>query len=201
MTDMRPYGDLAAERLGIFIALLGKWNSAINLVSSASLADVWTRHVEDSAQLLGLVPPDRKLWVDLGAGAGFPGVVIALMTADRADAVDMVLIESDQRKAAFLTTVSRETGVPMVIHAERIELVVPQQADIVSARALAPLSRLCAFADRHMAAGGVALFPKGGQYGAEVAEARKVWAFDLESHCSKTDPKGAVLKLKDLRRV
>jgi 16S rRNA (guanine527-N7)-methyltransferase len=89
----------------------------------------------------------------------------------------------------------------MVIHAERIELVVPQQADIVSARALAPLSRLCAFADRHMATGGMALFPKGGQYGAEVAEARKVWAFDLESHCSKTDPKGAVLKLKDLRRV
>jgi 16S rRNA (guanine527-N7)-methyltransferase len=201
MTGMRAYSDLAAERLRIFVALLGKWNSAINLVSSASLADVWTRHVEDSAQLLGLVPPDRKLWVDLGAGAGFPGVVIALMIADTTDAVDMVLIESDQRKAAFLTTVSRETGVPMVIHAERIELVVPQQADIVSARALAPLSRLCAFADRHMATGGMALFPKGGQYGAEVAEARKVWAFDLESHCSKTDPKGAVLKLKDLRRV
>ncbi len=201
MTDMRPYSDLAAERLRIFVALLGKWTSAINLVSSASLADVWMRHVDDSAQLLGLVPPDRKLWVDMGAGAGFPGVVIALMTADTTAAVDMVLIESDQRKAAFLTTVSRETGVPMVIHAERIELVVPQQADIVSARALAPLSRLCAFADRHMAAGGMALFPKGGQYGTEVAEARKVWAFDLEVHGSKTDPKGAVLKLKDLRRV
>ncbi|MCA3445869.1 MAG: 16S rRNA (guanine(527)-N(7))-methyltransferase RsmG [Rhodobacter sp.] len=198
---MQPYSDLAAERLRIFVALLGKWNSVINLVSPASLADVWTRHVEDSAQLLGLVPPYRKLWVDLGAGAGFPGVVIALMTADTTDAVDMVLIESDQRKAAFLTTVSRETSVPMVIHAERIELVVPQQADIVSARALAPLSRLCAFADRHMAAGGMALFPKGGQYCAEVAEARKVWAFDLESHGSKTDPTGAVLKLKDLRRV
>jgi 16S rRNA (guanine527-N7)-methyltransferase len=201
MTGMRPCSDLAVERLGIFVTLLGKWNSAINLVSSASLADVWTRHVEDSAQLLGLVPPDRKLWVDLGAGAGFPGVVIALMTADTTDAVDMVLIESDQRKAAFLTTVSRETGVSMVIHAERIELVVPQQADIVSARALAPLSRLCAFADRHIAAGGMALFPKGGQYGAEVAEARKAWAFDLEVHGSKTDPMGAVLKLKDLRRV
>ncbi|MCA3442558.1 MAG: 16S rRNA (guanine(527)-N(7))-methyltransferase RsmG [Rhodobacter sp.] len=201
MTDMQPCSDLAAERLRIFVALLGKWNSAINLVSSASLADVWTRHVEDSVQLLGLVPPDRKLWVDMGTGAGFPGVVIALMTADTTDAVDMVLIESDQRKAAFLTTVSRETGVPMVIHAERIELVVPQQADIVSARALAPLSRLCAFADRHMVAGGVALFPKGGQYGAEVAEARKAWAFDLEVHGSKTDPTGAVLKLKDLRRV
>jgi 16S rRNA (guanine527-N7)-methyltransferase len=78
---------------------------------------------------------------------------------------------------------------------------VPQQADIVSARALAPLSRLCAFADRHLAAGGTALFPKGGQYDAEVAEARKVWAFDLEIHSSTTDPAGVVLKLKDLRRV
>ncbi|MCA3448867.1 MAG: 16S rRNA (guanine(527)-N(7))-methyltransferase RsmG [Rhodobacter sp.] len=201
MTDMQPYSDLAAERLCTFVALLTKWTAAINLVSPASLSDVWTRHVEDSAQLLGLVPPDRKLWVDMGAGAGFPGVVIALMTADTADAVEMVLIESDQRKAAFLSTVSRETGVPMVIHAERIEHVVPQQADIVSARALAPLSRLCAFADRHLAAGGTALFPKGGQYDAEVAAARKVWAFDLEIHGSTTDPAGVVLKLKDLRRV
>ncbi|MCA3436029.1 MAG: 16S rRNA (guanine(527)-N(7))-methyltransferase RsmG [Rhodobacter sp.] len=201
MTDMQPYSDLAAERLRTFVALLTKWTAAINLVSPASLSDVWTRHVEDSAQLLGLVPPDRKLWVDVGAGAGFPGVVIALMTADTADAVEMVLIESDQRKAAFLSAVSRETGVPMVVHAERIEHVVPQQADIVSARALAPLSRLCAFADRHLAAGGMALFLKGGQYDAEVAEARKVWAFDLEIHSSTTDPAGVVLKLKDLRRV
>lgn len=201
MTDMQPYSDLAAERLRTFVALLTKWTAAINLVSPASLSDVWTRHVEDSAQLLGLVPPDRKLWVDMGAGAGFPGVVIALMTADTADAVEMVLIESDQRKAAFLSAVSRETGVPMVVHAERIEHVVPQQADIVSARALAPLSRLCAFADRHLAAGGMALFLKGGQYDAEVAEAREVWAFDLEIHSSTTDPAGVVLKLKDLRRV
>lgn len=201
MTDMQPYSDLAAERLRTFVALLTKWTAAINLISPASLSDVWTRHVEDSAQLLGLVPPDRKLWVDMGAGAGFPGVVIALLTADTADAVEMVLIESDQRKAAFLSAVSRETGVPMVVHAERIEHVVPQQADIVSARALAPLSRLCAFADRHLAAGGMALFLKGGQYDAEVAEARKVWAFDLEIHSSTTDSAGVVLKLKDLRRV
>lgn len=201
MMDVDLYSDLTAERLRIFVALLTKWNAAINLVSATSLSDVWARHVADSAQLLALVPPGRKRWVDMGAGAGFPGAVVALITADTPDAVEMVLIESDQRKAVFLSNVSRETGVPMVIHAERIEQVPPQQADIVSARALAPLRKLCDFADRHLATGGAALFPKGGQYDAEVAQARKTWAFDLESHISTTDPTGTVLKLKDLRRV
>jgi len=199
--DVDLYSDLTAERLRIFVALLTKWNAAINLVSATSLSDVWVRHVADSAQLLALVPPGRKRWVDMGAGAGFPGAVVALITADTPDAVEMVLIESDQRKAVFLSNVSRETGVPMVIHAERIEQVPPQQADIVSARALAPLRKLCDFADRHLATGGAALFPKGGQYDAEVVQARQAWAFDLEPHISTTDPTGTVLKLKDLRRV
>jgi len=201
MMDVDLYSDLTAERLRIFVALLTKWNAAINLVSATSLSDVWARHVADSAQLLALVPPGRKRWVDMGAGGGFPGAVVALITADTPDAVEMVLIESDQRKAVFLSNVSRETGVPMVIHAERIEQVPPQQADIVSARALAPLRKLCDFADRHLATGGAALFPKGGQYDAEVAQARRAWAFDLEPHISTTDPTGTVLKLKDLRRV
>lgn len=201
MTVSLPYSDLAADRLRIFVALLTKWNAAINLVSAASLPDVWVRHVADSAQLLGLVGPGRKRWVDMGAGAGFPGVVVALIAADTPDSVDMALIESDQRKAAFLSTVSRETGVPMAVHAKRIEDVVPQRADIVSARGLAPLSKLCAFADHHLSAGGTALFPKGGQYEAEVSEARKAWTFSLEFRKSTTDPTGGVLKLKDLRRV
>ncbi|MFN7596397.1 MAG: 16S rRNA (guanine(527)-N(7))-methyltransferase RsmG [Cereibacter sp.] len=201
MMDVDLYSDLTAERLRIFVALLTKWNAAINLVSATSLSDVWMRHVADSAQLLALVPPGRKRWVDMGAGAGFPGAVVALIAADTPDAVEMVLIESDQRKAVFLSNVSRETGVPMVIHAERIEQVPPQQADIVSARALAPLRKLCDFADRHLATGGAALFPKGGQYDAEVVQARQAWAFDLEPHISTTDPTGTVLKLKDLRRV
>jgi len=201
MMDVDLYSDLTAERLRIFVALLTKWNAAINLVSATSLSDVWVRHVADSAQLLALVPHGRKRWVDMGAGAGFPGAVVALITADTPDAVEMVLIESDQRKAVFLSNVSRETGVPMVIHAERIEQVPPQQADIVSARALAPLRKLCDFADRHLATGGAALFPKGGQYDAEVVQARQAWAFDLEPHISTTDPTGTVLKLKDLRRV
>jgi 16S rRNA (guanine527-N7)-methyltransferase len=201
MTSSTEYSDLASERLRVFVALLTKWNPAINLVSPASLPDVWTRHVADSAQVLDMVGPGQKRWLDMGTGAGFPGVVVALIAADRPGSVEMILIESDQRKAAFLATVSRETEVPMTIHAARIEEVAPQRADIVSARALAPLGKLCAFADRHLAQGGTAVFLKGGQYDAEIAEARKSWAFDLDVHRSITDPSGVILSLKDLRRV
>jgi 16S rRNA (guanine527-N7)-methyltransferase len=201
MTAELQISDLATERLKIFVALLAKWNAAINLVSPASLTDVWTRHVADSAQVIDYAPIRRARWLDMGSGAGFPGVVIALITADTPNPVEMILVESDQRKAAFLSTVSRETGVPMIIQAARIEAVAPQNVDIVSARALAPLVKLCAFAERHLAPDGAALFLKGGHYDAEIAEARRTWSFSLDVGRSSTDPAGAILIMKDLRRV
>ena len=201
MTAELQISDLATERLKIFVALLAKWNAAINLVSPASLTDVWTRHVADSAQAIDYAPIRRARWLDMGSGAGFPGVVIALITADTPNPVEMILVESDQRKAAFLSTVSRETGVPMIIQAARIEAVAPQNVDIVSARALAPLVKLCAFAERHLAPDGAALFLKGGHYDAEIAEARRTWSFSLDVGRSSTDPAGAILIMKDFRRV
>lgn len=201
MTAVLQISDLATERLKIFVALLAKWNAAINLVSPASLADVWTRHVADSAQVIDYAPIRRARWLDMGSGAGFPGAVIALITADTPNPVEMILVESDQRKAAFLSTVSRETGVPMIIQAARIEAVAPQNVDIVSARALAPLVKLCAFAERHLAPDGAALFLKGGHYDAEIAEARRTWSFSLDVGRSSTDPAGAILIMKDFRRV
>lgn len=201
MTAGLQISDLATERLQIFVGLLAKWNAAINLVSPASMADVWTRHVADSAQVIDYAPIHRARWLDMGSGAGFPGVVIALITADTPNPVEMILVESDQRKAAFLSTVSRETGVPMIIHAARIEAVAPQNVDIVSARALAPLVKLCAFAERHLAQDGAALFLKGGHYDAEIAEARRTWSFSLDMGRSSTDPAGAILIMKDFRRV
>lgn len=201
MTAELQISDLATERLKIFVALLAKWNAAINLVSPASLTDVWTRHVADSAQVIDYAPIRRARWLDMGSGAGFPGVVIALITADTPNPVEMILVESDQRKAAFLSTVSRETGVPMIIQAARIEAVAPQNVDIVSARALAPLVKLCAFAERHLAPDGAALFLKGGHYDAEIAEARRTWSFSLDVGRSSTDPAGAILIMKDFRRV
>jgi 16S rRNA (guanine527-N7)-methyltransferase len=201
MMAAQQISDLATERLQIFVGLLAKWNAAINLVSPASLADVWTRHVADSAQVLDYAPIRRARWLDIGSGAGFPGVVIALLAADTPNPVEMTLVESDQRKAAFLSTVSRETGVPMIIHAARIEAVAPQNANIVSARALAPLVKLCAFAERHLAQDGAALFLKGSQYDAEISAARSRWSFALDVRKSSTDPTGAVLIMKELRRV
>ena len=201
MTAAPQISALATERLQIFVGLLAKWNAAINLVSPASLAEVWTRHVADSAQVLDLAPIRRARWLDMGSGAGFPGIVIALITADTQNPVEMTLVESDRRKAAFLSTVSRETGVPMIIQAARIEAVAPQSADTVSARALAPLVKLCSFAERHLAPHGAALFLKGGRYDAEIAEARRTWSFALDVRRSSTDPAGAVLIMKDLRRV
>ena len=201
MTAAPQISALATERLQIFVGLLAKWNAAINLVSPASLAEVWTRHVADSAQVLDVAPIRRARWLDMGSGAGFPGIVIALITADTPNAVEMTLVESDKRKAAFLSTVSRETGVPMIIQAARIEAVAPQNADTVSARALAPLVRLCSFAERHLAPHGAALFLKGGHYDAEIAEARRTWSFALDVRRSSTDPAGVVLIMKDLRRV
>ena len=201
MTAAPQISALATERLQIFVGLLAKWNAAINLVSPASLAEVWTRHVADSAQVLDVAPIRRARWLDMGSGAGFPGIVIALITADTPNPVEMTLVESDRRKAAFLSTVSRETGVPMIIQAARIEAVAPQNADTVSARALAPLVRLCSFAERHLAPHGAALFLKGGRYDAEIAEARRTWSFALDVRRSSTDPAGVVLIMKDLRRV
>jgi 16S rRNA (guanine527-N7)-methyltransferase len=201
MTAAPQISALATERLQIFVGLLAKWNAAINLVSPASLAEVWTRHVADSAQVLDAAPSRRARWLDMGSGAGFPGIVIALITADTPNPVEMTLVESDRRKAAFLSTVSRETGVPMIIQAARIEAVAPQNADTVSARALAPLVRLCSFAERHLAPHGAALFLKGGHYDAEIAEARRTWSFALDVRRSSTDPAGVVLIMKDLRRV
>ena len=201
MTAAPQISALATERLQIFVGLLAKWNAAINLVSPASLAEVWTRHVADSAQVLDVAPIRSARWLDMGSGAGFPGIVIALITADTPNPVEMTLVESDRRKAAFLSTVSRETGVPMIIQAARIEAVAPQNADTVSARALAPLVRLCSFAERHLAPHGAALFLKGGRYDAEIAEARRTWSFALDIRRSSTDPAGVVLIMKDLRRV
>ena len=201
MTAAPQISALATERLQIFVGLLAKWNAAINLVSPASLAEVWTRHVADSAQVLDVAPIRSARWLDMGSGAGFPGIVIALITADTPNPVEMTLVESDRRKAAFLSTVSRETGVPMIIQAARIEAVAPQNADTVSARALAPLVRLCSFAERHLAPHGAALFLKGGHYDAEIAEARRTWSFALDIRRSSTDPAGVVLIMKDLRRV
>lgn len=157
------------RRLEIYAALLKKWQRAINLVSPASLHELWTRHFADSLQVSQALP-DARLWLDLGSGAGFPGLVTALRYADDPQA-KVHLIEADQRKCAFLREVSRETDARAIIHCDRIEKILPsfnEPIEAVSARALAPLPILLAYAEKFLDAGAVGVFSKGQQAEAEL---------------------------------
>jgi 16S rRNA (guanine527-N7)-methyltransferase len=183
-------------RLEGYAALLRKWQRAINLVGPRTLPDLWRRHIWDSAQLHPLIPPQARVLVDLGSGAGFPGLVLAILGVP-----EVHLIESDQRKCAFLREVSRETGTPVTIHAERIEAVAPFSADVVTARALAPLDRLLDLAAPFLTAGGVCLFPKGQDVEKELTSATRMATMRCESWPSRSDPGGTLLRIERLGRA
>jgi 16S rRNA (guanine527-N7)-methyltransferase len=189
-----------AERLEHYAALLRKWNPAINLVAPGTLDTVMTRHIADSAQVAALAPEGWGHWVDLGSGGGFPGMVVAILAAEQLGK-QVTLVESDQRKAAFLRSVARETGVAARVMASRIEALAPQEADIVSARALAPLPALIGLAAPHLRDGGCALFHKGAEWKKELEEARSQWRFEARSHKSRTHESAVILELKELAHV
>jgi 16S rRNA (guanine527-N7)-methyltransferase len=168
-----------------YVALLRKWQPAINLVGTRTLADVWRRHMLDSAQLAKLASGGR--WIDLGSGAGFPGMVLAIMGVGAVH-----LAESDQRKAAFLSTVAHETGAKAVIRMGRIEAMRPEIFEVVTARAVAPLADLLRLAQHFVGENTVCLFPKGQDIDAELTEAAKCWKFDHELVPSRTDPRGSI---------
>ncbi len=187
------------ERLDLYAALLRKWNRAINLVGPATLPDLWRRHFLDSAQVAAHLPPPpagrlRRI-ADLGSGAGFPGLVLAILGCG-----EIHLVESDQRKAQFLREVSRETGCGAAVHAARIEELSPLSADVITARALAPLPKLIDYAAGHLLSGGVLLFLKGAESEAELTAAAAGWSMTTESWPSRSDPRGRILRLGDLRR-
>jgi 16S rRNA (guanine527-N7)-methyltransferase len=159
---LTPVSRETVERLQVYVDLLDRWRTVVNLVSKASFESVWTRHVADSAQLLPLAPQAR-VWVDMGSGAGFPGMVIAIqLTA--VEGARVHLIESDQRKSAFLREAARATGAPVTVHNHRIEDAASEIAssvDAITARALAPLPRLIAFATLWLDNGAIGVFPRG----------------------------------------
>jgi len=183
-------------RLFAYAELLLAWNRRINLIGRADEADLWVRHIEDSLQLIPLMPPALHQAIDLGSGAGFPGLVLAIATGIRFD-----LLESDQRKAAFLREAARATEAPASVHALRIEDAQVPPARLVTARALAPLRQLLAMAHRFMAPGGVALFPKGAMAEQELTDARTEWNMFVERFPSRTHPDGAILKLSEVERA
>lgn len=190
------------ERLEQLAVLLAKWNPAINLVSKSTLPEAWTRHIVDSAQLFRLALARVAHWVDLGSGGGFPGLVIAALSAELDPARKITLVESDQRKSTFLRQAAQALELTNVaVLTERIERAQPLAGQVVSARALAPLPQLCAFAQHHLAPDGVALFPKGAKHAEEVAEAGRTWHFDLTVHPSDTDSSAVVLELRTIGHV
>lgn len=196
--------DVSRETMGrleAYVALLEKWNPRINLVAKSTISEAWTRHIVDSAQVFKLAPAGARHWVDLGSGGGFPGLVVAIMAIEGATDFQMTLVESDTRKATFLRQVIRETGAAAQVKTTRIEQLTPLNADVLSARALADLGVLCGFAERHLAADGVALFQKGATWEKELAEAQKTWRFDCQVINSETDPAAVILKLKGISRV
>ncbi|MBP0483313.1 16S rRNA (guanine(527)-N(7))-methyltransferase RsmG [Sagittula salina] len=201
LNDLNGALDVSREtldRLDQYHALLKKWNPKINLVSASTLPDAKERHFRDSVQVMSLIEGEAKTLVDMGSGGGFPGLVIAIVASDSRPDLAVTLIESDQRKASFLRTVLRETGTSASVLSKRIEQIDPINADVVTARALAPLSSLCVFAHRHLKSDGQALFLKGKSWGKEVEAARTEWRFSCTRHTSVTDDSSVILDLRDL---
>lgn len=184
-----------------YAQLLRLWTRRINLVSRRSLDELWDRHIVDSAQLYRLRPSGAQHWVDLGSGGGLPGLVIAILARQSDPELEISLVESDQRKGAFLTTVARELDLRLTVHVQRAEVLAPLRADVLSARALAPLSNLLDLAARHLAPTGRALFPKGARHDEEIACALATWRFDLQKMPSCTDRDGAILMVEGIARV
>lgn len=203
------YFDISRETLellNIYADTLRHWQKTINLVAPSTLDSVWQRHFADSAQLLKLAPENVTSWVDLGSGAGFPGLVIAILIHGKRgpEAGRVVrLIESDARKAAFLGEIARRTSVAVDIVPRRIELSSTQAnfepVEVVTARALAPLERLLGLAHRFFNDGTIGLFPKGRDVEREIEAARKDWKFDVRLEQSLTDPEGRIAVIEHLK--
>ena len=184
------------DRLAVLEAELRRWQAVKNLVGPSTLGDIWERHIADSLQLLALAP-DALRWADLGSGAGFPGLVIAIAGMER-PGTSVQLVESNSRKCAFLRHVARLTGAPVVVHERRLEAAVPELAgtlDVVTARALASLDQLLAWTHPLLTTGVTALFPKGRDAAAELTEARKSWKFKETLIPSRTDPSASIVRI------
>lgn len=199
MTNIENVSRETLRTLQSFCAEAEKWNKSINLVSKATVPDFWLRHIVDSVQVIDCVEKVSH-WIDIGSGGGFPGVVCAIVAADRYPEAQFSLIESDIRKAAFLRHATQKYALPCEIHAVRIENYSGNRGDVVSARALKALPQLLQYTESLLAADGVCLFPKGRSYSQEIIAAQESWSFDCNVIPSKTSPDAAVLRIENVNR-
>jgi 16S rRNA (guanine527-N7)-methyltransferase len=186
------------ERLA---ALVEKWNKSINLISKSTVPNLWERHILDSVQIYHATQVNFKRWLDIGSGAGFPGLVLAILAKEKNIDGEIILVESDKRKCAFLYTVRRDLNLNLSIINKRIEECDPQNADIISARALANLTKLFDLSFNHKCENTTFIFPKGRSWQEELVAAEKTWNFSWEAVNSITDSKAVVLKIGELSRA
>lgn len=190
MQDLEAYADL-----------LRKWSPRINLISKSSMPDLWNRHFLDSAQLIGLAKRKSGHWVDLGSGGGLPGMVVAILAKPKMPDLRFTFVEADQRKAVFLQTVARDLSLQAAVVAKRAEDISPLSADILSARALAPLPTLLGYVKQHLSPSGQALLMKGQSFRQELDQALEIWSFQSDEYPSITDGAAVILSLGDIQRV
>ncbi|HEX6859447.1 MAG TPA: 16S rRNA (guanine(527)-N(7))-methyltransferase RsmG [Caulobacteraceae bacterium] len=210
MSDAAPPEDPAAFQratgctdaqladLERFRDLLAEWNEQMNLVGPSAMAQFWPRHAWDSAQLLK-IEPEAKVWADLGAGAGFPGIVLAILLKDTAGA-HVHLVESLAKRCRFLESIVRTLNLPATVHNARAEAL-SLKVDVVTARAVAPLVRLLGFAEPYLKRGAVGLFPKGQDVVSELTEATRYWKFEHDLSPSLSSPEGQIVRVRGLVRV
>jgi len=185
------------DRLDRLVERVLARQKVMNLVAASTIPQIWTRHVADSLQLLGLAPSARR-WIDLGSGAGFPGLVIACALGPDGE---IHLVESNQKKASFLREAACALSLPAIVHACRIEdFVADRQFDAVTARALAPLEKLIGYAIPLLKTGAIGVFPKGQDVAAELTQASKSWSIEAELIPSKTDPHGRIVLVRHARK-
>jgi 16S rRNA (guanine527-N7)-methyltransferase len=197
--QLTPVSRETEKRLDMFVDALLLWQQRMNLVASSTLPHIWTRHIADSLQLVALAP-EARVWVDLGAGGGFPGIPIACALVDKSGTA-VHLIESNGKKASFLREAVRVTGVAAQVHQQRAEKFgesFQETVHVVTARALAPLKTLCEQAFPLIARGAVGIFPKGQDVEAELTEAAKYWSIEAEKVPSKTSPEGCIVVIRGL---
>ncbi len=200
ISDMLSVSRESFHKLGIYVSLVRKWQPAQNLVAPKTLGEIWVRHVADSAQIFANYPQARH-WVDMGSGAGFPGLVTAILLDGLGEDYSVHMIESNGRKAAFLRTVARELSLNVTVHNDRIESVLDgwdKPIDAFSARALTSFAHLCAFVRPYLSEGCVGVFHKGRDFDRELKEASVDWDVDLIQKTSRTDPDARIVILQNL---
>lgn len=188
------------ELLKAYEASLVEWQQKFNLVSNSSLEESWNRHFIDSAQLFKYIPGNATTLLDFGSGAGFPGMVLAVMAAEKTPYLKVKLIESTGKKTLYLNEVKKITAVDVEIINERVEKLPPEKADVITSRAMASLNELLGYTSRFVGPKTICIFPKGQRYAEEIAEAKKHWKFECEVKDSETSEEGKILIISRLLR-